>query len=239
MARLPRIDVPGIPQHLIVRGNNRTDLFRDDADRCIFLKLMQQALGACACDVHAYVLMPNHVHLVATGHLEGELSELMQRIGRKFARLVNIRWSRTGTLYEGRFWSSLIDSERYLLTCMRYVELNPVRAGIVRHPKEFGWSSYRENAGGSPVGFLTPHELYTRLGATPEERSETYRGLVASGVTEHELALIRTSAAKRRALGSAAFCEEMERLLKRSVAPRDQGRPGKEELKWGQVQELT
>src|SRR5437868_9100809 len=118
MARVPRIDVPGIPQHLIVRGNNRSELFRDDADRCIFLQLLDKALDACACEVHAYVLMSNHVHLLATGNLPGELSQLMQRIGRKFARVENIRWERTGTLFEGRFRSSLIDSDTYLLTCM-------------------------------------------------------------------------------------------------------------------------
>src|SRR5690349_8843778 len=120
MARLPRIDVPGVPQHLIVRGNNRSTLFRDDADRCVFLQLLERALDDCVCDLHAYVLMDNHVHLLATGNASGELSEMMQRIGRKFARLVNLRWDRTGTLFEGRFRSSLVDSENYLLTCMRY-----------------------------------------------------------------------------------------------------------------------
>src|SRR4026208_2512142 len=130
MARLPRIDVPGIPQHLIIRGNNRSILFRDDADRCIFLQLVEKALGVCACDLHAYVLMTNHVHLLATGHLVGELSEMMQRIERKFARLVALRWDRTATLSEGRFRSSLVQSEAYLFTCMQYIELNPVRAGI-------------------------------------------------------------------------------------------------------------
>jgi putative transposase len=114
MARLARIDIPGIPQHLIVRGNNRSLMFRDDADRCIFMGFLDQSLAECACDLHAYVLMSNHVHLLATGHVEGELSQLMQRIGRKYARLVNLRWGRTGTLFEGRFRSSLVDSEAYL-----------------------------------------------------------------------------------------------------------------------------
>ena len=234
MARLPRIDVPGIPQHLIVRGNNRSVLFRDDADRCIFLDLLEKSLEACACELHAYALMTNHVHLLATGHVAGDLSEMMQRIGRKFARLVNIRWNRTGTLFEGRFRSSLVQSESYLLTCMRYIELNPVRAGIVRHPKEYGWSSYRQNAGGDPAEPLTPHDLYIRLGRTPAERSGAYRALVDSGVTEDELARIRAGLAKCRALGSESFCREMADLLGRPVAPRAQGRP-----KRGQVEKLT
>ena len=234
MARLPRIDIPGAPQHLIVRGNNRSTLFRDDADRCIFLQFLEEALDACACDLHAYVLMSNHVHLLATGHVPGELSELMQGVGRRFARLMNIRWGRTGTLFEGRFRSSVVDSEAYLLTCMRYIELNPVRAGIVRHPKEFGWSSYRQNAGGDPGSILRPHELYTRLGAVPRERGAVYRALVESGVAEEELSRIRTSAAKCRALGREAFCIEMAARLQRPVSPRAQGRP-----KRGQVQKLT
>jgi putative transposase len=234
MARLPRIDIPGVPQHLWVRGNNRSSLFRDDADRCILLQFLEEALKACVCELHAYVLMSNHVHLLATGHVAGELSELMQRVERKFARLMNLRWGRTGTLFEGRYRSSLVDSEAYLLTCMRYIELNPVRAGIVRHPKEYGWSSYRENAGGTPGSMLKPHELYLKLGRSDRERGAAYRGLVESGVTEEDLIRIRTSAAKCRALGGEAFCKEMAARLGRPVAPRPQGRP-----KRGQVEKLT
>jgi putative transposase len=227
MARLPRIDVPGVPQHLIVRGNNRSTLFQDDADRCIYLQFLEGALDSCACELHAYVLMSNHVHLLATGHLPGEVSELMQRVGRKFARLMNIRWNRTGTLFEGRFHSSLVDSEAYLLTCMRYIELNPVRAGMVRHPKEYGWSSYRQNAGGDPGALLRAHELYVRLGSTPGERAVTYRALVESGVSDEDLTRIRTSAAKCRALGSEKFCEEIAERLERPVVPQARGRPKK------------
>ena len=167
MARLPRIDLPGVPQHLIVRGNNRSAMFRDDADRSMFLQCLGEALDACSCDVHAFVLMTNHVHLLATGHLRGEISELVQRLGRKYARLVNMRWGRTGTLFEGRFRSYPVETEAYLLTCMRYIELNPVRAGMVDHPGDFPWSSYGQNVCGDPCGILRPHELYERLGPTP------------------------------------------------------------------------
>lgn len=234
MARLPRIDVPGIPQHLIVRGNNRSLMFRDDADRCIFFGFLDRALAECACEIHAYVLMPNHVHLLATGHLAGELSELMQRVGRKFARLMNLRWGRTGTLFEGRFRSSLVDSEAYLFTCMRYIELNPVRAGIVSHPGDFSWSSYSSNASGSPNGILVPHTLYRGLGTTPQERGAAYRGLVDQGISDEDLSRIRESAAKCRALGRDSFCAELEGRLERPIAPRPQGRP-----KRGQVEKLT
>jgi putative transposase len=234
MARLPRIEIPGTPQHLIVRGNNRSQMFRDDADRCIFLGLLERALAECACDLHAYVLMSNHVHLLVTGHVPGELSNLIQRIGRKFARLVNLRWDRTGTLFEGRFRSSVVDSEAYLLTCMKYIELNPVRAGIVRHPGEFGWSSYRGNATGAPAAPLAPHDIYRALGATDEDRGSAYRDLVAAGLPEGDLTRIRESAKRCRALGRESFCAELEALLRRPVAPRPQGRP-----KRGQVEKLT
>ncbi len=225
MARLPRLDVPGIPQHLIVRGNNRSLLFRDDADRCVFMRFLDEALDGCACDLHAYVLMSNHVHLLATGHLEGELSELMQRIGRRFARLVNLRWCRTGTLFEGRFRSSLVDSESYFLTCMRYIELNPVRAGLLDHPGKYFWSSYRQNATGEPRAPVRPHETYLRLGATRSERGREYRRLVEAGVAQEDLIRIRESANKCRALGSESFCRQIAELVGRRVDPRAQGRP--------------
>lgn len=230
MARLSRIDFPGVPQHLVIRGNNRSLLFHDDADRQIFLALLKQGLEACACDLHAYVLMSNHVHLLATGHVKGELSELMQRVGRKFARLMNIRWCRTGTLFEGRFRSSLVESEAYLLTCMRYIELNPVRAGMVEHPLQYFWSSYRQNATGRPEAPIVCHELYRRLGTKPDERGASYRALVDSGVCEADLARIRETVRKCRALGTDAFCEDVSARLHRIVQPRPPGRP----KKWGQ-----
>jgi putative transposase len=227
MARLARIDIPGMPQHLIVRGNNRGLLFRDDADRCIFMGFLDRALAESACDLHAYVLMSNHVHLLATSQLEGELSQLMQKIGRKYARLVNLRWGRTGTLFEGRFRSSLVDSEAYLLTCMRYIELNPVRAGMAANAWDFPWSSYEKNARGAPDGVLAPHDLYRRLGGTPEHRGAAYRRLVAGGVSEEDLTQIRLCAGKCRVLGRESFCQELEDRLGRPVAPRAQGRPKK------------
>ena len=234
MARMPRIDLPDVPQHIIVRGNNRGLIFRDDADRLIFLRYLEEALDACACDLHAYVLMDNHVHLLATAHIRGELSELMQRVGRKFARVINMRWGRTGTLFEGRFRSSLIDSEAYLLNCMAYIELNPVRAGIATAPGAFAWSSYGQNAGGSPRPPITPHPIYGSLGTQPADRGKAYRDLVNAGLGSPDIERIRASIRKCRALGSDAFCAQVEARLERTVAPREQGRP-----KRGQVQKLT
>jgi putative transposase len=225
MARLPRIDLPGLPQHLIVRGNNRGLMFRDDGDRIIFLRYLVEALDACACDLHAYVLMDNHVHLLATGHAPGELSELMQRVGRKFARVVNLRWGRTGTLFEGRFRSSLIDSDAYLFTCMSYIELNPMRAGMVDAPGDYIWSSFKENASGAPRAPLVPHPLYHELGASVLERGKAYRAMVDAGVSDGDIERVGDSVRKCRALGSEEFCEEVAARLQRTAAPRAQGRP--------------
>ncbi len=221
------MDIPGFPQHLIVRGNNRCAMFRDDADRTIFLGFMDEALDKCACDLHAYVLMTNHVHLLATGHQGGELSELMQRVGRKYARLANLRWGRTGTLFEGRFRSSLVDSEAYLLTCMRYIELNPVRAGMASHPAQYPWSSYRLNASGEPSRPIVAHAVFQQLGESAGTRGDRYRSLVAAGISDDDLQRIRTSARTCRALGNEAFCADLLARLGRPVAPARPGRPGK------------
>ncbi len=152
---------------------------------------------------------------------------MMQRLEGKFARLMNLRWSRRGALFEGRFKSSLVDSEAYLLTCMRYIELNPVRAGMVEHAMDFPWSSYRENAAGNPSGILRPHPLYLRLAEEPVSRGAAYRRLHALGVTEEDLTRIRLSAAKCRVLGDESFHEKMSEELARPVAPRARGRPKK------------
>jgi len=227
MARLPRIDLPGVPQHLIVRGNNRNAMFRDDADRQIFLGLLSEGLSASTCELHAYVLMTNHVHLLTTGHREGELSVLMRRVEGKFARLMNMRWGRTGTLFEGRFRSSLVESEAHLINCMVYIELNPVRAGLVASPGDFPWSSYGQNASGTPRLPLVPHDLYGDLGLTAQARAGAYRKLVEAGISEDELLRIRTCLQKSRALGSEKFRADVATRLARDVCPRTPGRPRK------------
>jgi putative transposase len=217
MARLSRIDVPDVPQHLIVRGCNRCDLFRDETDRWIFMNRLEKALTEWGCDLHAYVFMSNHVHLLATGREYGAISRMMHLVETRFARFVNLRHQRTGPLFEGRFHSSLVDSATYFLTCMQYIELNPVRAGMVAHPSQHGWSSYRANAGGSPSGLLAPHDLYLNLGEDPAARAREYVRLFDEPITETQLAAIRSSARRSRALGSPAFLERMERELGRPV----------------------
>lgn len=142
MARLPRYVIPGQPQHVMLRGNNRSEIFVTEADYQFFLEKLRLAITKHSCDVHAYVLMTNHLHLLITPNEEQGVSKAMQMLGRYYVQYFNYCYRRTGTLWEGRYKATLIDSEAYLLTCMRYIELNPVRAGMVDHPSQYPWSSY-------------------------------------------------------------------------------------------------
>jgi putative transposase len=217
MARLPRIDVPGLPQHLIIRGNNRCVFLDGDVERYLFLKFLGDAAVMRDCDLHAYVLMSNHVHLLATGHCHGELSAMMQSVGRRFARFFNLRHERTGTLFEGRFKSSPVDTDRYFLTCMRYIESNPVRAGMVDHPGQWPWSSFRQNAGGCPSGLLTAHAVYSGLGVDPAARAAAYAALFDQPISHKDLEAIRISAQMDRAFGSPEFLDRLQAQLRRPV----------------------
>ena len=201
MPRSPRLDVPHLPQHLVVRGNNRTDLFHEDWERTVFLNYVAEALERASCALHAYVLMSNHVHLLATGGDCGSLSSFVHVVGTRFARFINRKRGRTGTLFEGRFRSSLVSDERYLLSCMRYIEMNPVRAGLARHPGEYGWSSYAQNASGLPAGLLTPHSTYVAIAADPPERGAAYRALFETEMAPELIEQIRACARYNRCLG--------------------------------------
>ena len=200
MPRAPRLAPIGLPQHIVVRGNNRCTLFLDDRDRCVALRYLQEALRLLAVEVHAYVLMSNHIHLLATPREDRVLSRFVQTVGRRFARYTNRRQQRTGTLFEGRFRASLVESERYFLACMRYIELNPVRAGIAGAPGDFGWSSYAENACGDPTGIVTPHQEYLRLGRDARERAAAYRALFVPVLSSEVVGNIRSSIASNRPL---------------------------------------
>ncbi len=164
MARKPRFTLPGIPQHLVQRGNNREPCFFAEADYRRYLDDLQTALDRNNCRLHAYVLMTNHVHLLITPMAEHGLSHLMQDVGRKYVRYINHSYRRSGTHWEGRYKSSLIDGEAYLLTCMRYIEINPVRVAMVAHPGEYPWSSYGANAYGRDSPAVSSHPLYQQLG---------------------------------------------------------------------------
>jgi len=225
MARLPRLFLPGQPLHVIQRGNNRDPIFAADSDYRFYLLCLQEAAEAQGLAIHAYVLMTNHVHLLVTPEAETSLSKTMQSIGRRYVQYFNHVYGRTGTLWEGRYKSTLIDSERYLLTCMRYIELNPVRAAMVEHPGDFPWSSYRANAQGAQDVLLTSHAVYRRLGRADEDRRAVYRRLFRAQIPKADVDAIRDATNKAWALGDSRFISKIEALSERRVAPLPRGRP--------------
>jgi putative transposase len=175
MARPPRIQLADLTQHVINRGNNRCDIFRAEKDYAFFLAALYKAAEKHRVDVHSYTLMTNHFHLVVTPRVETGLARAMHLIGTTYVGYFNRRYARTGRLFEGPFKSSLIDTETYWFTCMRYVELNPVRAGLVADPSEYRWSSYRANALGEEDDLIVPHSLYLSLGPTAACRQQNWR----------------------------------------------------------------
>ena len=229
MARLPRLVIPGQPQHVIVRGNNRSDIFCAEADYRFYLDKLKSAAEKHGCRLHAYALMTNHVHLLITPESEESIGKSLQTLGRHYVQYFNYTYKRTGTLWEGRYKSTLIDSESYLLTCMRYIELNPVRAGMVAHPLEYPWSSYACNATGSADGLVKPHLEYRRLGKTPEERQAAYRQLFKHHVAEKSINEIRDATNKGWVLGSDRFRQRLQKQQERRVAPSPRGGDRKSE----------
>ncbi|MEQ1555910.1 MAG: transposase [Gallionella sp.] len=228
MARLPRFYLPNQPLHVIQRGNNREPIFAADADYHFYLRCLQEAADTHSLTVHAYVLMTNHVHLLVTPATETSLSKTLQSIGRRYVQYFNFSYQRTGTLWEGRYKSTLIDSERYLLICMRYIEMNPVRAEMVAHPSDYPWSSYRANAQGNADVLLAPQELYQRLGRSDEERQSAYRQLFRAQVSKSDVDAIRDATNKGWVLGDSRFGEKVSALTDRRAMPMARGRPKKE-----------
>jgi putative transposase len=192
MPRALRNDLPGVPLHVIQRGNNRTACFLSPGDYERYLWTLLLAARGAGCAVHAYALMPNHVHLLLTPKAAGCASAMMHAVGSRYVRYFNDRHDRSGTLWEGRFRSFAIDSDRYLMECMRYIELNPVRAGMVDDPADFRWSSYRRNAHGTRDPLVSEHQLFSALAVDDEDQRELYRGFVADGCAGDQLARFRT-----------------------------------------------
>jgi putative transposase len=227
MARLPRPDLAGIPQHVVQRGNNRLPCFLDDEDRLRYLQGLREGLLRYGCSLHAYVLMDNHVHLLLTPVEAGAISRLMQTFGRNYAGAFNSRHGRTGTLWEGRYKSCLVDSEQYVLTCYRYIELNPIRAWMTDDPKGYAWSSCRANAAGHPDPLITPHPAYLALGRNEVDRQAGYRDLINETLSEETLAEIRIYLRQQRALGTDRFRQQVQAKLQRFSGVRPAHRPCK------------
>lgn len=227
MARLPRITLPGVPHHVIWRGNNRQAVFLDNDDKQAFLTLLAEGSQREKVHVHAYVLMDNHVHLLLTPELDGAVSKLMQGVGRSYGRRFNQRHGRSGTLWEGRYRSTVIEPERYLLLCMVYMDLNPVRAGVVNAPEAYAWSSHGHYIGLRHDKWLVPHPLVWSLGNTPFAREAAYADRVRQGVTQKQQAELSDAALKGWALGGETFMRALGEDTGRRLTKKRPGRPRK------------
>ncbi len=231
MARKPRFLLPGVPQHVVQRGNNREPCFFSDADRRCYLEMLHEAASRNDATVHAYVLMTNHVHLLITPGHEFSIMHTMQDLGRKYVAYVNRTYDRSGTLWEGRYKASLVDSESYLLTCMRYIETNPVRAGMVSSPCNYSWSSFLFNATGKPDKLVTQHALFDSLGETVQARQLAYLALFADSLAAKELLAIRQALQEELVVGREDFKDEIAELLDRQTRTGRSGRPSKDDLR--------
>ena len=227
MARRPRFDLAGVAQHVVQRGNNRLPCFLDDDDRQRYLQCLHEVLSRFDCRLHAYVLMSNHVHLLVTPGSAGAVSKLMHTFARNYTALFNGRHGRTGTLWEGRFKACLVDSQRYVLACMRYIELNPVRAWMVAQPADYPWSSYAQCVGLRVDKLITPHALYWALDNTPFAREAAYSALVQAGISGAEQQALTDAALSGWALGDADFLAQLQQRTERRVTKGRAGRPSR------------
>ncbi len=225
MARRPRYAIADLTQHVVQRGNNRQLIFRRPRDFRVYRRYLLEAADKYACEVHCYVFMTNHVHLLITPRRHDGIPRLMQSLGRRYVRYANAAYSRTGTLLEGRYKASLVDSDGYVLACYRYIELNPVRAGLVERPGEYAYSSYACNALGCPDELVKPHDCYAELGGTDVRRRHAYRELAAAGLDEATLNTIRALTAGSWALGTGEFVTRVEARIARPARPVPRGRP--------------
>jgi len=223
MARLPRICLVGIPQHIIQRGNNRQVCFASEEDFSAYAYWLHKYSVKYEVAIHAWVFMTNHVHILATPRTKDGISKLMQSLGRHYVRYFNYTYKRSGTLWEGRFKSCVVDEDNYLLLCQRYIELNPVRAGMVDAPGAYKWSSFASNGFGQQAKLWTPHRIYLSLGENNEEREGAYRALFKGNLDTNTLIEIRLSTNKGMALGNERFQQEIERLSGRRVTSLKRG----------------
>lgn len=225
MARLPRLTLAGHLHHVIQRGNNRQPIFADREDRETMLSLLADNAPKYGVAVHAYVLMDNHFHLLVTPATAEGLPQMMQAIGRRYVQYFNRRHGRTGTLWEGRYRSTVLQPERWLLPCMVYLDLNPVRAGEVVHAADYVWSSHAHWLGLRQDRLLTPHALYWALGNTPFAREAAYGALVQAGIASQDQEALTASALSGWALGDAKFLQDLQSGTPRRVTRGRAGRP--------------
>ncbi len=221
MSNHPRLVLKNVPLHIVQRGNNRNPCFFSRTDYLVYLSMLAQAASESGCRVHAYVLMTNHVHILASPDEVTSPAGMMKGLGQRYVKYVNRRYGRNGTLWQGRYRSCLVDNEYYFMVCQRYVELNPVRAGLARDPTEYEWSSYRSNAYGSINRTITPHCIYTGLGGQELERQSNYRALFMEAIPESSLAQVRDATNRNSAFGSMHFLDEIEKTFGRDLTRRN------------------
>lgn len=227
MARLSRLVIPHQPHHIIQRGNDRQVIFRDAEDHLAFLGWLKESASQYQVAIHAYVLMDNHVHLLVTPSDVDGMSRMMQRLGRFYVPYFNHKYGRSGTLWQGRYKASVVEAERYLMACSRYIELNPVRAGMVADAAAYPWSSCAHHVGMRVDPLVIDHPLYWALGNTPFERELAYKELLEQAPTAEELSAMMQSVLKGWALGSEQYQSGLEQQVSRRVRPAKRGRPPK------------
>lgn len=227
MARLPRLVIPHLPHHIVQLGVDGQPIFRESDDYLAFLNWLGEAAKQYQVAIHAYALMPNHVHLLATPDDSDGLARMMQWIGRHYVPYFNRKYGRAGTLWQGRFKATVIDAASYFMACCRYLEQNPVRSGIVLDPGDYAWSSYAHHIGAKLNPMITDHPVYWALGNTPFQREAAYRNLTEQALSPTELSELKQCTHKGWVLGSESFKTNLEKRLNRQVRPGKRGRPAK------------
>ncbi len=228
MPRRPRIRLDGMPLHIVQRGHNREACFFCEEDYQSYLHWLGEALTKARAQLHAYALMTNHVHLLVTPSSGKSVPQLIMSLGRRYVQYVNRTYRRTGTLWDSRYKSSLIDADSYLLSCMRYIELNPVRAAMVDDPAHYRWNSYRSNALGRVNERLTPHPVLLALGANEKDRQDAYRALFRASLDQDAIDDIRLALNQNQPLGNSRFTATIAQVTGERREARPRGRPRKE-----------
>ena len=223
--RKPRFYLPGVPAHIVQRGNNRAPVFFAEEDYLAYREWLAEGAKKHGCEIHAYVLMSNHVHILLTPHGRDATSRLVQFVGRNYVTYMNRTYRRTGTLWEGRHKGNPVGDDEHVLACYRYIELNPVRAGMVTAPGEYRWSSYLANAEDVPDKLVSPHDIYRELGPTGEERRLAYRDFFRNELEPDQVHAIRTTAQTGTPLGNDRFRSQVEEVIGRRVGQARRGRP--------------
>lgn len=225
MPRRPRTHLDAMPLHIVQRGHNRDACFFCDDDYLAYLHWLNEALKSTGCQLHAYALMTNHVHLLITPEKADAIPKLLISLGRRYVQYINKTYRRTGTLWDSRYKSSLVQAETYLLSCMRYIELNPVRAVMVDDPAHYRWSSYRCNGLGQPDPLLTPHRAYLEIAHSDSERQAAYRQLFRAQLDDEAIADIRLALSQSLPLGNKRFHEQIAQAIGEPREARPRGRP--------------